>query len=869
MRLQNISIPGLLRRKYFWQAALAFLSIALVIYFIRNERYELGNIKNTIAGARLLYIGIGTVLVPVYFILQGWLYRWSFYTVGKKIPLQSATMLFLKRNLVGVFVPGGTLSALAFFNKSLDKHRLNKSQQYLGSYIFAFASSVSIIVVAIPAFIMLFMRGQLNAPEIAGFIIVTIFIALLGFILFSLISETKGWGYRLLSKYKPEWVILFDEFSQQSISRKRLIEACLISVVIELVGIAHLYISMLALNATPSLFIAFAGYVAMIILLSVSPFLRGLGAIELSLTYLLLHYGYSKTIAPSVILLFRFFEFWLPLLAGVVIFIFKRESLLVRVLPAFIILFLGVTNIVSALTPAIPARLSLIQQWFPDTVTQLSNFTVLLFGLVLILLSIYLFLGVKNAWRTALVLTFISIVGHIVKAADYEEALVALVAFSSLIIARKSYVIKQDFMRRHKNGWRIMIVIAVLLVYSVAGFYFLEKVHFKQEFNFADSTRLFIKAIFVYDNRQFGAHTAFARDFLFSVRFLSASAFLYILWTLFRPFWRNKPEIPEGRALAAEIVKNSGKSSLDYFKAYSDKLFFFNRTHTGFLSYKVAENYAVVLEDPVAPTEKEASGIVQEFRESCNEKGLSVFYYRLPRESLKRYLRLGYHSVLIGQEAIVDLETFSLSGTDKKSLRNGINKVKSMGIISRVYEPPLKDGLLQKLKLVSNEWLMEHHRKEIGFTQGVFDENEIKSTTVITAETLDEKVIAFINLLPGRPGAEGTFDLMRKIHDAPGGTFDFLFFHMFEYFKENGYKYINLGLVALAGYEKGHSLRQRATFLLVEYLKNNSRFKGLYEFKEKFNPEWSDKFLAYESNTDLLRFPLVMSKVSKAGPPLV
>lgn len=837
--------------------------LVFLIFFIKNERFELVQIKQVILKARLKYIFLALFFSVVYIILQGWLYVRSFNTIGEKISLKDAVNLFLKRNLIGVFVPGGTFSSLAFFNNDLKKHIAKKTPRYLGSYLFGFASTISIIIIAIPAIIILFLKNELTFPLVIGFIVMAIIIFLMGWGLYSLLNTKKNWSYQLILKYKPDWIVMMDEISDQTISQWKLIQTILISVGIEITGVIHLYLAILALHATPSLDVALTGYVAMVIIMSFSPFLKGLGAIEFSLTYLLVQFGFPTMLAASITLLFRFFEFWLPLFSGIILFIFKKEGLLVRLVPSFIILILGIVNIVSAITPAIPARMALLQDMLPVSVTQLSNFTILIFGIVLIILSIYLFLGVRNAWKMGLFLTFISMVGHLTKAIDYEESLVAFIAFFSLILSRKFYYLKHDIIIQKKKFLRISLIMLAVFIYAVAGFYFMDKIHFNKDLNFSQSVEFFGKILFIHNDQSFLPNTTFAREFLFSVRFIASSMFVYIIWILLQPAGQSREIFNAEHETAKEIIKLHGKSRLDYFKAYFDKLLFFNQEKTGFISYKIAHNYAMALEDPVISNPGDNKDLIKSFKKFCNLEGLGIYYYRIPETSLKIYKNMGYRSVLIGQEAVLELDSFTLAGGSKSALRNTINKIHKLNLLAKVHEAPQKDGLLQKLKQVSNEWMESHKMHEIGFTQGIFNEKALKDTSIITVENEDEKVIAFMNLIPDYSNIEGTYDLLRKTSDAPNGIIDFLMINMFEYFKSKGYRSVNLGMVPLTGFEKGHSLQQRAIYYITESIKNNSRFKGLFEFKDKYEPNWTNKYLIYENTYDLLRFPLVINKVSK------
>ena len=165
------------------------------------------------------------------------------------------------------------------------------------------------------------------------------------------------------------------------------------------------------------------GYVAMVMLLIASPFLRGLGAIEVSLTFILGQFRFLVAAAATIALVYRLFEFWLPLFAVVISFFTRRDNLVLRIFPALIILILGIVNMISAITPAIPARLRLVRDIIPDDVIVTGNAVVFVFGLMLVILSVFLLQGSKRAWYIGLFLTGFSVVGHLVKAADYEEAI--------------------------------------------------------------------------------------------------------------------------------------------------------------------------------------------------------------------------------------------------------------------------------------------------------------------------------------------------------------------------------------------------------------------------------------------------------------
>lgn len=112
--------------------------------------------------------------------------------------------------------------------------------------------------------------------------------------------------------------------------------------------------------------------------------------------------------------------------------------------------------------------------------------------------------------------------------------------------------------------------------------------------------------------------------------------------------------------------------------------------------------------------------------------GLSTIYYRVDEQHLKYFEHFGKHSLFIGQEGIVNLETFTLEGGDKKPERNALNKMKTLGYKCIFNYPMQKDGLIQKLKQVSDDWLSDYDKKESAFTLGVWNASELKNQIIFT-----------------------------------------------------------------------------------------------------------------------------------------
>ncbi|WP_316738901.1 phosphatidylglycerol lysyltransferase domain-containing protein [Pedobacter aquatilis] len=855
-------LSNLVYNKFFWQFFLATFMLGMAIYFVRAQHVEVVQIKEQLNTSIPLYVFIGIVLTVVYIIAQGKMYVHSFKALNVNLKLWDAIKLFLKRNLISIFLPAGGFSSLIFFTKEIEEEGISKSKIHLSSTLFAFCGILSVVVVAIPVLGIALLSTKLGNTELISFGFLILLTVLLFVAIFSI--SKKGWAYRYLSKIRPSLSAILDDMIEQQISRKQFWITLLISILIEFIGIVHLYICMLALGFEASIPAAIVGYIVMVILLIASPFLRGLGTIEVSLTFILGQFGFPLVAAATITLMFRFFEFWLPLIGGIISFILKKDSIILRVLPAFIILILGVVNIISSISPAIPTRLRLVKDILPEDLIVTSNALVLIFGLILVMISIFLLQGSKRAWYVALALTLFSILGHLLKAADYEEAILALIAGSSLFYTRDNYKLKPH-PKFVKISYTVFIyAISAVFAYGVLGFYFMEKRHFGVNFKFIDSVKAVLKVIFFIDDKALRPLTNFGVHFEQSIYAASGIVILFIIFSLLKPYFSTPYNKPEDFTEADELMKKHGNSALDYFKTYPDKFIYFNENRTAFISFKITRHFALVLEDPVAENQEDKVAMIKKFEERCQENGFIAAYYRVPEESLGFYKSIGKKFIPIGEEAVLNLTAFTIEGGKMKTTRSAINRLSGEGFTFKVYEGPQKEGFLQKLQTVSDNWLRDLNQKEVAFTQGIFDKSILKNQTILTIEDEEEKVYAFLNIVPDYAPGEATYDLIRKETDAPNGVLDMLLAKTFLYLKEEGYTSVNMGLAPLSGID-GIDLTQKTIKYAYENLKAFAQFKGLRKYKEKFYPSWNKKYLIYSHNYHLLQVPNALKRISEGS----
>lgn len=842
------------------QVALGICSILLGVYFFRHERHELHGIMQGIGNARPAWIVAGLLLAVAYVLLQAAMYVHGFRAAGGQISWGAAVRLFLRRNLASVFLPAGGFTSLGLFTRSLEERGERRAVIHYASTIYAIAGMVTVVAASLPVLAYLFLAHGLSGDIYYAFVFLVVLVAGMAWVVRSLLQQ--GVAARIAVRLSPSIAGVLEEVGQSRLKRGEVLLTLLASFAIELVGMAHLYVAMQALGMGSHWELAAVGYVVAVLLLVASPFLRGLGAIEVSMTAVLMRYGLQESQAATAVLLFRLFEFWLPLAGGVLSFLRGRNNLALRLLPAMMALVLGVVDIASAASPATAHRMRVLQGLVPTVQLDASSMTVLVAGLLLIFVSVALVRGLRMAWWFALFLALASMAANLDRAILPGRTVAALAMVAVLLRTRGSYKFLGDRRRRYAGITVLAASLGGVLLFGIVGFYFLEKRDFNIDFTLRDSVVNTLKVFFLFGQDGLVAHTHFAREFTVGLRIAFACALTIGLYALWKPWAGGGPTEVAVRLRAQELVHRYGDSPLDRFKVAADKELYAPDGVDGFVAYATAKGYALALGMPTAKGISEKQALIRGFDDYCGRNNLRPVYYRIGTTDARLLRSMGKKLLLIGQEAVLDLALFNLAGRDQKTLRNSLSRATREELVVKTYPPPVADGLLQKLKTVSTEWLMGG-KHEAAFSQGVFDANVLRGDEILTVENAGGRVLAFTNIIPDGISGEATYDLFRTAEGVPGYVTDFLMVGLFEHFRSQGFTHVNLGLAPMSGIGQAKDLPERALKFAYERIARFAHYKGLRNFKEKFNPGWNDMFLAYDHDLDLFFIPTALLEVEE------
>ncbi len=863
------------RRVIFWVLLIAFL------WVLATRFVEIKNLITTLATGQWQWIAAALLLQTIFYLVFTALYQSAFYTVDVRARLLRLLPLTFAAIFVNVVAPSGGASGAALFMDDAAQRGESPSRVAAGNLLQVIADYLGFTLVLVVGLVYLFFVHDLQTYEIAAAVILMVIttgmtgVLLVGLWRPALLRRLLSWARGLVNgifrrlKRPPaldeSWV---EENAGEFIAAAsavvahpaRLARTVAISLLSHFVNIASLYAVFRAFHQNIGLGVLVAGYSIGILFWIVSITPQGIGVVEGVMALVYTSLGVSGSVAAVVSLTWRGLSFWLPMLIGFVVLrktsSFSRRSQdiserwSVRVM-AVLTALMGVINVLSALMPRLVSRIELIRPDLPLYVQHGGHLTAALSGFALLMLASGLWRGKRNAWLLTLVVLFVSAASHLVKGLDYEEAALSL-GLGVWLFTQRAHFHSLSDTPSIRQGLRILAAsILFTLVYGAAGFYLLDR-HFHQGFSLFDALRQTVVMFTQFYDPGVVPTTRFGRYFIGSIYTIGAVTFGYSLLMLLRPVLFRQRGSQTERERAHRIIERYGHSSLARAALFPDKAYFFS-SGGSVIAYIAMGRVAVTLGDPIGPPE-DLSTAIEGFKTLCDHNDwLPTFYQTLP-ETLPAYQQAGLNNLVIGEEAIVDLQTFTLEGNINKPIRTACNRLNRTHHSASIYEPPISDAMLAELRVISDEWLTMMEGSEQRFSLGWFDDAYIRSSPIAVVRDEQGSIMAFANMAPEYAKPEVAVDLMRRRAQVEPGTMEYLFVAMFKWACDQGYQTFNLGLSSLAGIgeQPDSPAAERALHYIYEHVNQFYNFKGLHTFKEKFHPSWSPRYLIYPGGANLL-----------------
>ena len=313
------------------------------------------------------------------------------------------------------------------------------------------------------------------------------------------------------------------------------------------------------------------------------------------------------------------------------------------------------------------------------------------------------------------------------------------------------------------------------------------------------------------------------------------------------------------QARARDIVRRHGEGTLDYFALRSDKQWFFHRD--SLVAYAIYGGICLVSPDTIGPT-AEREQVWGAFRRFADNRGWIVAVMGGAEDWLPVYRASGMHEIYIGDEAVVDVQGFSLAGGHMKGLRQAHNRIAKYGYTVTFHDPARLDRVTAE-RLTG---LMSQSRRgefERGFSMvlgRIFDPRDEGLILCVVTGPNGEPA-ALCQFVPARGIGGFSLDLMRRdTGEHPNGLIDFALVSTIEHLRQLGHQGLSLNFAALRSVldgERGDGVTQRVERWALKRMSSFLQIETLWRFNAKYEPEWLPRYVVYDTAEHLV--PVVLA----------
>ncbi|WP_414508029.1 phosphatidylglycerol lysyltransferase domain-containing protein [Streptomyces sp. NEAU-L66] len=530
----------------------------------------------------------------------------------------------------------------------------------------------------------------------------------------------------------------------------------------------------------------------------------------------------------------------------------------------------GLLNLAAGVFPRFRhSRMHALAEVLPGAVSPLAAAASIVVGILLLLLAHGLKRRKRRAWGAAVALLPVGIAAQLVYRHSVFGAVLSLALLVYLVWHRREFAALPD----PRSRWKAVANLVVLGGVSFAIGMVIVSSHPHKT----------IGSPSVWDRAQhvlwglfgFEGPVGYTHHVDYTVGYsLGALGLLTVATTAYLAF---RPEHPAARLtdddeqqLRALLERHGARDSLGYFALRRDKGVVFSPTGKAAVCYRVISGVMLASGDPIGDVEAWPGAIERFMAEAkahswtpavtgCSETGGQVW----TRET-------GMDALELGDEAIVDVADFTLTGRAMRNVRQMVKRIERNGYETRVRRVrDLAPDELAQLQKAADAWRDTDTERgfsmALGRIDAVADGDAVIATAHLPAAEGEEPgpygdLKAMQHFVPwGDSGI--SLELMRRDRSADPGMNELLIVAALQAAPDLGIKQVSLNFAVFrSSLERGEKLGAgpviRVWRGMLIFLSRWYQIESLYKFNDKFRPRWEPRFVVFRNSRDIPRIGL-------------
>ncbi len=483
--------------------------------------------------------------------------------------------------------------------------------------------------------------------------------------------------------------------------------------------------------------------------------------------------------------------------------------------------------------------------------------TAIFTGLILMILASGLARRKHRAWTLTLIILAVNLATEIFRSSHHPlQIFLSVILIIILGFFRKSFYAKSD--PSTKSQPLIGFGLAVIVLF-VASLLLLKYRSHDEIIGSPSYASIFLFIIEGFVGVAGPVHFASERASDLSAFTLGTFGVFIVLVPMWLYFRRIKP-IPKMSDADMDQVRllikhDLEQDSLGYFATRRDKSVVWSANRKAGIAYRVQGGVMLASGDPFGEYSlwpdaiKEFIAIAEEHAWTpavmgCSDHGGEVWVEHA-----------GMIAVDIGDEAIIQVNDFTLEGRPMANVRQMVNRIRRKGYTSLTLKWSDVDPQTQaELRKLAHKW--RYGVAERGFSMSMDRFGEVGDPdTYITIARLNGEIKGLQYYVPWTTDGL-SLDRMQRERGTDAGINELMIVDTVEYARANNLKHVSLNFAAFRSlFERADKISAgpitRGRRNVLRFFSNFFQVESLYRFNAKFQPEWETRYVLYPRATDL------------------
>ncbi|WP_406097916.1 phosphatidylglycerol lysyltransferase domain-containing protein [Kitasatospora purpeofusca] len=346
---------------------------------------------------------------------------------------------------------------------------------------------------------------------------------------------------------------------------------------------------------------------------------------------------------------------------------------------------------------------------------------------------------------------------------------------------------------------------------------------------------------------------------------MGAVLFLLVLYVAFRSPRNTELLTAEDEDRIRGLLEKQGeRDSLGYFALRRDKAVMFSPSGKAAVTYRVVGGVSLASGDPIGDPEA-WPGAIDAWLTEAREHAWAPAVMGASEEAGVIYARHGLDALELGDEAIVELDEFSLDGRAMRVVRQAYNRVKRAGYTVRIRRhEEIPEYEMAELVAKADQWRDGATERGFSMALGRLGDPGDGRCVMLECHDGEGELKALLSFVPW--GADGlSLDLMRRARDTENGLMEFMVIELLQRAREVNLARVSLNFAMFRSvFERGSKLGAGPVLRLwrsvLGFFSRWWQIESLYRANAKYRPIWEPRYLLFEKSSEIPRIGIASAR---------